>query len=265
MSTRLGLAALTSSLALAAACTGAEPAPPQRLDLRAATGIPILTPSGVAVDATGARFFFDEGYGLFRLDGDGAATMVMARAAMPDPGVVVRPPFTDMVALGGGRFALTAIGDGYLLDTVLGTMRRYFCYVPDGLPEPYDQRTDAVTYDPIAKLIYAQPRTFDEAGGLIDSQVATYSFETGADLMWSSVPQDIAAGGMVKLPGVDELLLGNGSELLRFANGGVTVVDDLARLGVGAIDGLALDGDRLLVLDGPGGALHTLDLASIVD
>lgn len=264
MSTRLGLAALTSSLALAAACTGAEPTPPERLDLRVATGVPVLTPSGVAVDATGARFVFDDNFGLFRLDGTGG-TLVMARAAMPDPGVVVRPPFTDMVALGGGRFALTAIGDGYLLDTVLGTMRRYFCYVPDGLPEPYDQRTDAVTYDPIAKLIYAQPRTFDEAGGLIDSQVATYSFETGADLTWSSVPLAIAAGGMVKLPGVDELLLGNGSELLRFANGGVSVVDDLAGLGVIAIDGLALDGDRLLVLDGPGGMLHTLDLASIVD
>lgn len=268
MSTRLGFASLASVLALAAGCTGTEPRPQdpdRRIDLRAATGNAVVAPSGVAVDPTGARFVFDENMGLYQLDAGGALALIMPRASMPDPGVPVRPPFTDLVAVGPDRFAITALGDGYLLDVALGTMRRYFCYVPDDLPEPYDQRTDAVTYDPAASLLYAQPRTFDAGGNLVGSQIASYSFQTGADLEWFSAPFDLAAGGMAKVPGIDGLVLGDGSRLFRFAGGEVTPLDDLARFGVEGVAGLAVDAaaGTLLVLDGPGAALVELDLADL--
>ena len=261
MSTRLGLASLASAL-LAAACSAA-PQAPVPLDLRAALG-PDVQPTGVAVDPTGARFLFDEHSGLYRLDGD-TFTMVMPRDGMPATDVPVRPPFTDLVAIGPEQFALTALGDGYKLDTALGTMRQYFCYVPDGLPEPYDQRTDAVTFDPASQLLYAQPRTVDAGGNLLWSQVASYSAETGADLEWTDLPLDVAAGGMAKVPGIDGLVLGVKSGLCQYDGGVPREVIDLQSIGVVNIDGLAVDeaAGTILVLDGEADQLFELDLASL--
>ena len=273
MSTRSGLAALAGSFVLAVGCTGGEPEGPldpidppvRRVDLRAAMGPADVSPVGVAVDPTGARFVFDEQWGLYRIGAGGVFELVMALDAMPTPSVPVRPPFTDLVAGGPDRFAITALGDGFLLDVALGTMNQYFCYVPDGLPEPYDQRTDAITYDPVARLLYAQPRTVDENGGLIGSSIASYSVETGRDLEWFGVPTEIAAGGMAKLPGVDGLVLGNGGELLRFDGRVLVPFDDLRRFGVQAVAGLAVDATAgtLLVLDGPGDALVEIELADL--
>ena len=267
MERSVGLAGpVTLALALAAGCTARSGTAARRVDLRAATGHTDPSPTGVAVDPTGARFVFDEGAGLYRFAAGGGLDLILPLAAMPDPGVVVRPPFTDLVAVAPDRFAITAIGDGYLLDVARRTMTRYFCYVPDGLPDPYDQRTDAVTYDPDANLLYAQPRTFDAAGGLISSQVASYASSTGADLEWRGVPLDVAAGGMAKLPGVAGLVLGHGSRLLRLDDAGLTSeFDDLARFGIDGIAGLAVDpaAGTLLVLDGPGDALVEVDLADL--
>ena len=116
---------------------------------------------------TGKTCVLDDAAGLYRVAPDGTAALVRALAALPTPDVPVRPPFTDVVALGDGRFALTAIGDGYLLDLGADTMRQYFCYEPGGFPEDEEQRTTAVTYDPVAARLYAQPRTFDAAGALV--------------------------------------------------------------------------------------------------
>lgn len=262
---RLALAA-SPLLSLALAGCSAGPAElPAPIDLRAAIGAadPVLT--GVAVTPGGRRFVFDEGSGLYELHGD-TAERVLARDAMPDPGQVVRAPFTDLVALDEDRFAITAIGDGYYLDLAARTMRPYFCYVPDGLPEEYDQRTDAVTYDDEAGLLYAQPRTFDAGGDLLASQVASYSFQTGADLDWVNVAGDVAAGGMVKLPGVDGLFLGVRSGLCHLVGAAFSETIDLQSIGVISIEGLAVDqaAGTLLVLDGQADRLHELPLASLV-
>lgn len=248
-------------------CTSADTpieTPERRIDLRAATGNASISPAGVAVDPTGARFVFDDSAGLYQLGAGGAFELILPLAAMPDPGVPVRPPFTDLVAVGPDQFAITALGDGYLLDVALGTMRPYFCYLPDGLPESYDQRTDAVAYDPAARLLYAQPRTFDENGNLIGAQVASYSVETGTDLQWWTAPQDMAAGGMAKLPD-GPLVIADGSRLWRFEGDQVASFDDLARLGIGRISGLAVDAAHgtILVLDGDNDALIELDRADI--
>src|SRR4051794_14916640 len=105
MSTRLALA---STLALAAGCT--SPKAPVPIDLRAATGQADVQPVGIAIDPTGARYLFDDSSGLYRVGADGSFERVLARDAMPDPGVPVQAPFTDLVAIGPGRFALAGLG-----------------------------------------------------------------------------------------------------------------------------------------------------------
>ena len=252
---------------IAPACTDPEPAEPvaRRVDLRAATGLTEPRVAGVAIEPGGARLVLDDAAGLFRIAPDGTATLVRALAALPTPDVPVRPPFTDVVALGDGRFALTAIGDGYLLDLGAETMRQYFCYEPGGFPEDEEQRTTAVTYDPITDRLYAQPRTFDAAGNLLRSEIAAYARDTGADVAWRSVPDDLDAGGMVA--DADGLLLGAGHRLYRYdlASYTLTAVDDLARFGVERVAGLGLDaaGQRLVVVDGARAALVELDLAAV--
>jgi hypothetical protein len=265
----LGLLGL---LGLAAGCTdgGTTPAPPgpdgprDPIDLRAAIGGD-PTPTGVAVDPAGRRYVFDEDSGLYEVR-DAALVKLLDRGAMPDPGLPVRPPFTDLVALGDDRFAITAIGDGYHLDLAAGTMRPYFCYVPDELPPDYDQRTDAVTYDRAAGLIYAQPRTFDVDGNLLASQVASYSFQTGVDQSWVSVDAAIAAGGMAMVPGIDGPVLGDRTRLLAVTPAGVVELADLADHGVLSVGGLAVDAaaGTLLVLDDANDRLVELALDDVL-
>lgn len=260
MSTRLALAA---TLALAAGC--AEQQPPAPVDLRAATGHADLRPSGIAVDPTGARYLLDDHLGLFRLGAGGAFDLVLARAAMSDLGVPAAAPLTDLVAIGPGRFALTALGEGYLLDLGLGTLHPYFGSGPDARADGHDQRTDAVAYDADARLLYAQPRTFDAGNHLLASQVASYSLATGADLQWFDVTDDVAAGGMAKVPGVAGLVLGVDTGLCLLFLDDVDEVIDLAPLGIVGIDGLALDraAGTLLVVDGDAAQLLELELDSV--
>ncbi|MBK9036518.1 MAG: hypothetical protein IPL61_35600 [Myxococcales bacterium] len=253
---------------IATACS--EPAPPEpvvaRVDLRAALATADASPVGVAIDAAGARLVLDEQAGLWRVDAAGHATLVRALGALPDPGVPIRPPYTDLVALGDARFALTAIGDGFLLDLSADTMQQYFCYEPGGFPDDEEQRTAAVAYDPAAGRLYAQPRTFDVDGNLLRTELASYDSATGVDLSWRALPGQFDAGGMVALGG-DALLLGAGDQLHRydFATFTLTPVDDLGRFGVTAIDGLAIDpvAHTLVVVDRTRDELIEIALADL--
>jgi len=229
-------------------------APAASLDLRAAMQTTSdITPVGLAIAPDGKRFIFEESAGLYRLDGE-VAVPVVRMAEMPNPGPTapITLPFTDLVALGPNLFALTAIGDGFLLDTAAMTLQQHFCYLPDGTPVSLIQRTDAMTYDAVAQKLYAQPVTYDAAGVFQYSQVAGYERATGLDVAWYAAAADVAATGMIVLPDVG-LVLGQGSKLTRFDTATSTSipVDDLARFGVRSIDGLALDAaaGTLVVVD----------------
>lgn len=243
-----------------------EPIEPQaRIDLRAATGRADVRPVGVTLDATGRRLVLDEEAGLFAIAADGTATLVLALADFPDPGVAIRPPFTDLTAM-GGQLALTAIGDGFLLDLAAGTLTRHFCYEPGGFPEYQEQRTNALGFDPSTGRLYAQPRTFDDAGTLLRSEVGMYAADTGLDLNWWSLPNDLDAGGLI-VTGPNQLVLGVGARLHRYdlTASRLTLLDDLTGFGVTAIDGLALDpaANLLLVVDGSRDQLVAIDLADL--
>lgn len=262
-------AAITLTL-LAAACSEPLPAgePLARLDLEPAIGASDLDLAGVAVEAdSGRRFVLDATLGIYELSTGGAATPVVPMAAMPDPGVEVRLPFTDIASLGDSRLALTAIGDGFILDLAADTLQLHFCYEPgftEPWPEEMEQRTDAVTFDPSAGQIIAQPRTFEvESGDVTASQIGYYDRESGVDLQWYDVPIGIQAGGMA-VAGDLGLVLSNGDRLLRF-DGALADFDRLERFGVRSIDGLAYDPatDSLLVIDGAANRLFEIAITDL--
>lgn len=252
---------------LATACADEETLeePSARVDLRQALGEGAVEPVGVAVGEGGARFVFDRSRGLYQLTATGAVAIV-PMSQMPDPGTPLRLPFTDLVAMSPGVFALTAIGDGFLLDTNEMTLRQHFCYEPGPLPDDLVQRTDAIAYDPELDKLYAQPLTFDEQGAFVQSQIASYNRASGADERWYAVGDHVAATAMTVVPDVG-LVLGQGARLDRFepTTGALIHSDDLGRFGVHSIDGLAVDAasGMLIVVDDSTDELVEIDLAQI--
>lgn len=223
---------------------------------------PTVGPAGVAVDPTGARFVLDDRLGLFRLAPSGERTLELSLADLAAQGSPVNAPFTDLVAIGEGRFALTAIEQGFLLDLAARSLRLHFCYIV--VVGPLYVRSDALAYDPVTDHLYAQPRMFDEYG-VYESSLAGYSATTG-DYDYGPpstvLPVDFSAGGMAVVPDLG-LVLGSGSILYRMVDNRPVAFDDLSRLGVTTITGLALDPTTgaLVVLDGPSDTLVDVRLA----
>ncbi len=246
-----------------------RPEPPlRRLDLRVAmqpTGD--INPVGLAIAPDGKRYIFEETAGLYRLDGD-VAVAVVPMSAMPDPGPTapLKLPFTDLVAIGPNTFAMTAIGDGYILDTSAMTLVQRFCYLPDETPRSLTQRTDGIAYDAAAGKLYAQPVTYDAAGVFQYAQVAGYELASGNDVEWYTAGTDVAATAMLVMPDVG-LVLGQGSRLTRFERhlGESILLDDLERFGVRSIDGLAIDpvAGTLVVVDKLTDTMFDIELARI--
>jgi hypothetical protein len=241
------LLALTLSLGLTSAACGAdEPTPTPvepvgRTNLRSTLGASDVDVVAVTVSPDSDRpFIFDRERGLFELLATGEATLVLGTTSMPAANVEVRPPFTDLVALGDDQFAITAIGDGFLLDLRAGTLALHFCYEPGFMPEEFVQRTDAVAFDRGRGRLLAQPQTFDASAALVQSDIGLYDRASGADLEWHPVATDLRAGGMA-VDDAGELFLGAGHRLLRydFAAGSAALVADLRPFGVSRIEGLA--------------------------
>ncbi|MDX2091057.1 MAG: hypothetical protein SFX73_24570 [Kofleriaceae bacterium] len=253
-------------LALLGACTDVPSEPPlDRVDLRRAIGAEQVDPVGVAIAANGARYVLDEQRGLYRLEGE-SATAIVPMANLPPPAEPIRLPVTDLVALAPDVFALTAIGDGFLLDTSALTLTQHFCYEPEGFSSGLVQRTDALTFDAEADRIYAQPVTYDQDGRFQNSQLAVYDRDTGTDIAWHDLDDSVAATGMTLIPDVG-LVLGQGSRLLRFDAASARTVpgEDLARFGVRSIDGLVVDATHgtLVVVDGDTNELVEIELAQL--
>jgi len=175
----------------------------------------------------------------------------------------VQPPangFTDVVAVGDGVVALSAVSDGFLFDTVTGTLTQHFCYEPGFQDEWVEdfQITFALGYDIDRDLLIAQPRTamFDAPDVPVASFVATYDGGTGETREFYELPQaSYRAGGMVA-PGADEVWLGVDARLDAYGAGEErpSRFARLDRAGVSSIEGLAIDdvASTLLVADAGG-------------
>jgi hypothetical protein len=254
-------------VAVVAGC--ADPSRPEqvsivaRTDLTAALGSANVHPVGVAVAPSGERFVFDETMGLYRIE-SGTATAVVPMSSLPAPDMPIQLPITDITAIAPGLFALTAIGDGFLLDTNAMTLKQHFCYVPEGTPVDYRQHTDAIAYDAAHGHLFAQPVTFDTNNVFQVSQLAAYDADTGLGVQWNTVANDVAATGMAMVPGVG-LLFGQGAQLsvVDPATGFSTPYDSLARFDIHSIDGIAVDSttDTVVIVDGVTSELVELELA----
>ncbi len=238
------------------------------MDLRAALEVSDANAVGVTVDAaSGRRFVLDQEAGLFELTEAGSVP-VMRMADMPDPGVAVELPYTDVAALGGDQFALTATGQGFLLDVPLHRQSLYFCYEPGDFPEEQRQATSAVTFDPTIDLLFAQPQTFESGiDQPVSSQIGAFDRTSGADIQWYPMPSaDFRAGGMA-VASDGAILLGVGSTLFRFDRSGARLdsIEALDRYGVSRIEGLAIDDSAgtLLAIDGASDQLFEIALADL--
>lgn len=249
------LAGLTLLVGGAAAACANDPPDDGAVDVFATRGW-----VGVAVDAAGTRYVLHDREGLFQVGAGDARTMVLALGAMPAPapGGSLQPPFTELAAIGPDRFAITAIGEGYILDAGEGTLTRHFCYVPGGPLGVLYQRTDALAVDVDADRIYAQPRSYiqwddDPLATLESSWVATYSATTGQALEWQAMPRTFAADGMAVVGGVG-VVAGEKQRLYTFGPAGPVELANLTRLGVTEIAGLTVDSTtaQLVVLDRTG-------------
>lgn len=234
--------------------------------------------SGVAVGQSGERYVLEQGIGLYRLDADGGAALVLEARDHERYGLGSSLALTDVVAYEDGNFLLTAENDGYLFDLDADSLVSYFCYEP-GFDEiegpalsvsqelgrqgvPVVQLTNSVAFNGATGEILAQPQTFrldGSSAGSVGSEVFLFGPEGGqpktvlpiADLSFS-------AGGMVVIAG--RLLLGAGNGLYELWADGVALRVVLATDVV--VTGLALDRDgSLLVLDGANRRLIDYDLS----
>lgn len=246
--------ALLSAMLFVAACGDpAAEAPTELVSSRSLTGVE--APVGVTVDpSTGDVFVLDRGAGLLRL-GASEHEVVMSAAALGNQA------FTDVVALGQGRFALTVPNDGLLLDLNAQSLETFFCYLPGDIIEEFpdgevEQLTDSLAYDPIREEMVAQPRTFVTEEGERRVERAEVGFfdavQGGEGYNWISVDRELLAGG-IAFAGSDSILLATEGRILRLerSTGAMTTFADLSSFGIGVIDGLSPQADgTYLVLSG---------------
>ncbi|MFZ9889884.1 MAG: hypothetical protein ACO3JL_20500, partial [Myxococcota bacterium] len=93
---------------------------------------------GVTVEPdTGKRYVLHESAGIYELDEKGLGQLLVSQEELRQRADV--PPntqFTDLAAIGEGRFGLIAANDGYLYDHRFGELSLHFCYEP--LLDPSD-------------------------------------------------------------------------------------------------------------------------------
>jgi hypothetical protein len=217
---------------------------------------------------TQQRYVLDADRGLFELTAEGALPIAGLDDMIPDENLP-ESAFTDVAALGDDRFAMTALNDGFLLDLDENTFRRYFCYVPGIIEDEYEapivQMTLSLTYDFEARLMYAQPQTFerDMAGDVLRSQIGKFTTDGGEGFGWLELDTDFAAGGLTAM-GEEQLMLGRDSKLYRYDLRSQKFVDEveLEDYGIRSIAAMTRDpqSGRLLIVDELSDQLVELEL-----
>jgi hypothetical protein len=216
---------------------------------------------------TGQRYVLDSARGIFEVDLDGNMSIVRALQDFPLPDEVIQSDFTDIASLGGQRFALTARNEGYLLDLDANTLRRHFCYLPEGedVQEVY-QLTQSVTYDAETQKIYAQPQTLAlDTGSVQASSIGMFGVADGAEQTWFALGDPSFIAGAIAMDAEGQLILAEGDTISRFNF--MTQVHDsgvsLDAYEVGRVTGLAVDleAQTMLIVDGARDALLELPLS----
>ena len=236
-----------------------------RISLTESLAIEYASVTGVTLDPqTGARYVLDANSGIYELDAEGAASLVLAIQDFPTPDEPPRSGWMDIAAMGDGVFALIAIGDGYKLDIGANTLEQWFCYVPDWMdPEQFDQSSQNLGYDPVSDEIISAPLTLDSQSGdqVTRADVATFDGAGAGDLQWYPLDVNFDFGGLA-LRGQDQVLLGAGDQLYGYQMGESSLVEmgSLAEHGIDMVMGMVIDPETgfLHVVDGADGELVVL-------
>jgi hypothetical protein len=202
--------------------------------------------TGVSIDPVdGSLVLLDSYEGLFTLDGEqiaNHATLVVDWMEMP---------YTDVAALGDGKYAYTIQNDGLLYDANTREASVYFCYEPGFMAEEAFQITNSLAFDVVRQKLIAQPQSYDE-GGLFEAQVAEFNLSGGQPVGWHVLEKsEFSAGGMAI--DNDGLLLGGQDIIYSYAYGdrAPKPLVNLSTLGIEHIEGMALTEDgHLFIIDG---------------
>ncbi len=243
--------------------------------------------AGVAVAPNGDRYVLDKSSGLHLLRPEGTEPVLDSRNVEARYGLSPDLEFTDVVAYGEDRFLITAENDGFLLDLWAGSMRSHFCYFPpvrgdsgdvvvDSAPLlsisqilassgiPVKQRTESVAVNVSSGQIFVQPQTLrldlpSPDRGVAGSELFVFAPGGGQPLQVTELRDPaFSAGGMVAVN--DRLLVGFQDGLYELSFGSAEAVRILALDAGVVVTGMALDGDQLLVLDGPARRLIIVDI-----
>lgn len=179
----------------------------------------------------------------------------------PVDGMTTRP-IGDGAALGDERFVLLTNQDGYLWDTLTGTIEQRFCVVPYMGPAQW-QENGAVAVDADGEFVAAVPRFYEAtvpqfyeqpstSTGIVERRLEqtlrTYRLSDGA--LASTVDLGGIEGDVEGLAFDDDGFLAVvGRELLVIGEGG-DVISRNELSGVDAAVGLASDGRRIWVANG---------------
>ncbi len=231
---------------------------------------------GVAVTPNGSLYVLEENTGLYRVDGGSSSLVFDTEDLGLRFGLEPSTLLTDVTATSDTVFAATAENDGYLLDISDGSLRSYFCYLPEVGVGPSDpppavmsvsqtfqlqgiavkQRTESVGYQFSDGALFAQPQTIRvDTGEVVGSELFMFDASGGEPVNVVTMPDvSFIAGGM--LPVGDEVLLGVGSLIYRVGIGSPprvsttlppdVAITGMARAATGQV--LLLDGENLQLL-----------------
>ncbi len=238
------------------------------VDFRSALGSESVDVVGVTIRPdTGQRYVLDSARGIYEVDLEGEMTLLLALDKFPVADQPLQSEFTDIAALAGEQFVLTARNEGYLLDLGANTLQRHFCYLPDDQPaqEVY-QLTHSVTFDAASHQIYAQPQTLTiESNSVQASSIGMFGESDGAEQTWYALPDRNYIAGAIAMTGEGNLLLARDASITQYNFSTLTQGEELSldAYDVGEVTGLAIDTEAqtILVVDGIRDALLELPLS----
>lgn len=260
---RIPLLGLTA--ALLASCSGSSDSAPDtarlatpsakvvtRTDVGAMLDLPNGSPVGITVTPdTGELVLLDATHGVYVLQEDRTFRQAMANDDLHAQ--INSFAFTDIAALGSNQFAVTAPGDGFLLDLDARTIVQHFCYVPGSWINVnfWTQTTNSVAFDTTTGRIVAQPVTIPVNGWQpIDAQVGTFPITGGEGDDWHAIENNEFLADAISCDENGLLWLVRNNDLYTFDldTDELRFEQSLARFGTAHIVGMTwIDGDLMLL------------------
>ncbi|MBK7863482.1 MAG: hypothetical protein IPJ65_33750 [Archangiaceae bacterium] len=189
------------------------------------------------VPETQQRLWLKQDYGVVDAQGQGV---------LHDVGF-----YDDLVSLDAERIAFIRENDGFVFRIADHQLLNRFCYLPGGpaLQPDLSQRSYVVGFDRAAQQLYVQPQTFKAGVRTGRALLGVFAVDRADPLEWQVLPDPEMQAGGIAVESRERIWLAWKSTLYLY-DANAQRVSKTFSLDVGSdITGLALDGDKLLVLD----------------